>query len=449
MRINRKIILLLGVLFLMGGILISYGAFYINGEKHKLISKKSGEEIIGWVAQNLEHRLLQLEASTSYLDQSTVESLKRLGSRYFAYVYKNRGEWSVKWKKLGFLEKEKILEEVNEIDFSTINSEKRTWHFNGNRELIYIAPVALAKSHQLYEGFLVFGLKGDFFKFISSGESSVIFLTEKYEALKGDFPSELENKKKEMTSNQLGMKDLYVKERGKNLIFISYFSPLSQLWVVHRRNLSSLSYFESLFFYYFLISTCLVCLFLLLFNGKFISFSFFKKRENFEDQVLDRQKDPENGTIEEVFPVDQNSKVLGSSSENQKDEWQPEPAYQIHAGESSPGEENRNESEKPSSAKPVFSLKSEGTKKEEKSLAEIEKKVEKALEDFQLKKFDFEDPQTNESTFEDDKYGVESKKPVEVKTRLKRDEHGLFEFDNGQTKFKIRPPKKKDGNVNY
>ena len=116
----------------------------------------------GWVTQNLEQRLLQLEASASYLDQSTVESMKRLGARYFAYVYKRQGEWSVKWKKLGSLEKEKILTEVGKINFDRITGEKRMWHLNQKGEVIYVTPAALARSHQLHEGFLVFGLRKDF-----------------------------------------------------------------------------------------------------------------------------------------------------------------------------------------------------------------------------------------------------------------------------------------------
>ncbi len=428
--------------------------------------------MVGWAAQNLEHRLLQLEASTSYLDQSTVESLKRLGARYFAYVYKQEGEWSVKWKRLGFLEKEEILEEVNEIDFNVIDIEKRTWHFNRNHELIYVTPVALAKSHQLYEGFLVFGLKAEFFKFIKSKESPVVLLTEKYKVLEGHFPSELEDKKEDMNRNEPGMVDIHVKKEGKSLIFISYFSPLSQLWVVHKRNLSSLSYFESLFFYYFLVITGFGCLLLLLFGGRLISFSLFRKKRDYQDQISVEEREINSGDFEETFEgettpkevsVDQASEVLDFSPEKQIDEFHWEESVLQSRNERSVNEqENQNKSYEEefsvgkvqdSSVNPLFSPDSGSPKKEERSLSEIEKKVEEALDDFQLKKFDFEDSKIDNPLPDGSKNPDGSKtrqtKPEEIKTKLKADERGLFEFDNGQFKIKIRPPKKKDGNVNY
>ena len=466
MTINRKIVLM-SLLFLVVvvGTLISYRAFHINERDYQQISKKAGQEVAGWVAQNLEHRLLQLEASASYLDQSTVESLKRLGARYFAYVYKKQDEWSVKWKKLGFLEKEKILGEVNEIDFNKINSEKRTWHFNRDHELIYVTPVVLARSHQLREGFLVFGLRTDFFKFIQSKKSSVVLLTEKYEALEGDFPPELRDRKEDIDKDKQGMMDIQVKKEKESLIFISYFSPLSQLWVVHSRSLPFLSYFESLFFYYFLISTGLGFLLLLLFGGKFVSFSLFQDRgidgsrtfaegrqnpEAFESSENKKEKEKEKE--KEVFTQD-SVEISSLSSHRQVDRFQSESIHQtIHSDSLSFNKGKKDQQGHDESSgeiqTPVNLLDSPKPElpEKEKSLAEIEKQVEEAIGDFQLKKFNFEDSKTDSSISSSDGSGFQGKSE-KIKSRIRTDEHGLFEFDNGQFKIKIRPPKKKDRNV--
>ncbi len=437
MTINRKIILI-SVLFLGLGIFISYRAFYLNERKHWQISEKAGQEVTGWAAQNLEHQLLQLEASTSYLDQSTVESLKRLGGRYFAYVYKKQDEWSVKWKKLGLLEKEKILTEVNEIDFDKITSEKRTWHFNQDHKLIYVTPASLARSHQLHEGFLVFGLKKDFFKFIQSRESPVVLATEKHEAVEGSFPPELRDKKKIVNDpDELGMKNFQVKKEKQRLIFTSYFSPLSQLWVIHKRSLTSASYPESLFFYYFLISVCFGFLLLLFVTGKSIPFSLVLQKNN-KDKIPGKKRE-DTKTNRDVY-----GETITQSEKNdlQRQEFFTED--QASGPALSPLTPESSGKGKALSRQPEKQEKEKG----EEVLADIEKRVEEAIQGFQLKKFSFRDSQTMaEGPASDSDRSEFQKKSKDLKSGIKTDEHGLFEFDNGQFKIKIRPPKKKDTSV--
>ena len=114
MTINPRITLLCAICILVSGLLGSYKSFQIHNKESLEKDLAKSQEVSQWMAQSLEQKLTMMESAVSYLDKSTVESLKRMGARYFAYAYKKGGEWSIKWKVLGAAGKEEILGEVNE-----------------------------------------------------------------------------------------------------------------------------------------------------------------------------------------------------------------------------------------------------------------------------------------------------------------------------------------------
>ena len=569
MSFNRKIILL-GFLFLALGAFASFFSFQKAERESWQILEKSSREVAGWASQSLEQRLLQLESSASYLSPTTLESMKNLGARYFAYVHKNPDEWSLNWKKLEGMEKEEILKEVGQIEFDEITDQKRTWSFNQKNEAIYITPVALADSHQLQEGFLVFGLKKDFFKFIQTDTSPVTLMTKDHLPLEGTWPGEFEGRKQKLDDGEPEMTTGQIETEDKRWILTSYFSPISQVWVIAKNNLSRLSYFQSLFFYYFLMGFLVFLLFFLFLLGldfrvlpmtgwmfhwarkgiglpaglAFLSSKndnqkkfknknpgekkesekspprhkkeegFLIKTEHEESfsgveipgQILSVSEELESSTDgaetfggEKLIRFSRNPGMDETFKISDKDLLEPKSGDQpqevlfekkIFSGkeaislkdpfERTLSEDSVQEKEKPKRAekshhpsskfkatpqvsgkKQLFSGDIEGYDKdfcgedgkppvfdekevseEAPSLHELEKRVEMALNGFQLKSFGFKQ----------DLIGKPRKtpepSPVDTKNQLTTDKNGLFEFDNGQIKIKIRPPRKKDSNAN-
>lgn len=257
MAFNLKMSLLCAVCILISGLLGSFKSFQIYEEQRQTTIASENHEVSQWVAQTVEQKLQQLEASVSYLDKSTVETLKRFGTRYFAYAFKQDGEWSIKWKILSEMGKEAILSEVGELSFDGMTSDKRRWVRSKSHDLIYIAPVEIAESHQLKSGFLIFGLSKKFFGFLSSRDNNISLLGEGAVALHGDVASSLVAdgflEPKEEGEQEHRLEDL----KGETNVLTRYFSSFAQMWVVKATPMAAGSYFASSFFTYFLMASAL------------------------------------------------------------------------------------------------------------------------------------------------------------------------------------------------
>ncbi|MEM7646456.1 MAG: hypothetical protein AAF203_06075, partial [Pseudomonadota bacterium] len=272
MTTNQKSALICGLCLLVSGLLGSFKSFQLDQEFQTEVAEKQNREISQWVAQSVEQKLTQLESSVSYLDKSTVESLKRFGCRYFAYSFKKGGEWSIKWKVLSDFGKDQILGEVNQLNFDELSQKKRQWKFNKENQPIYVAPVKLAQSHQLKKGFLIFGLEKNFFSALHSVDHDVFLVTPDKKSLFNSLSDRIR-----------GLSDLFVKgsndltaiEAAEGPYFLtSYFSPVSQLWYVRKAQVKDLSFFASPQMSYFLLGSLLGwILFLLLSQTRMSLFS--------------------------------------------------------------------------------------------------------------------------------------------------------------------------------
>ena len=255
MTFNLKMSLLCAVCILLSGLLGSYKSFQINYEKLQNIHTEKNQNVSKWVSQSVEQKLMHLEASVSYLDKSTVESLKRFGARYFAYAYKKDNEWSIKWKILSDFGKEAILAEVGDLNFNKFNTDRRSWIPTKNKELIYVAPVELAKSHQLKSGFLIFGLNKTFFNFVSKMNPQIRIIDVNKISLHKRLPATLENDETLFSDSELGSTITPLK--GESHLLGSYFSKVAQTWVVYPTPYEAGSYLTSPFFTYFLIGSAI------------------------------------------------------------------------------------------------------------------------------------------------------------------------------------------------
>lgn len=248
-------------LLMTGLVCLGLGSFWVNYQSFRnqenlkqFAQNTKDQQSVEWVAELAEQRLTQLEDAVSYLDKSTVETLKRMGARYFVYAYQNGDDWKLKWKVIGEMGESQILSEVNEIDFAKLDEGRRSWFQSRNQQLIYLAPVAVAKSHQLKEGFLVFGLNPDFFSFLARRDPQVFIATQAALPIYANLPQAL--LEQEERFDQLvatpEIKSQIFSEA--NLSLTAYFSAKMQAWVMRSTELVAGSFVRSSSFTLFLAS---------------------------------------------------------------------------------------------------------------------------------------------------------------------------------------------------
>ena len=80
MRLNLKLSLVATICILIGGLIGSIKSFQISQNQIRQQEIENSQKTNQWIAVALEQNLIQMEASVSYLDKSTVESLKRFGA---------------------------------------------------------------------------------------------------------------------------------------------------------------------------------------------------------------------------------------------------------------------------------------------------------------------------------------------------------------------------------
>ena len=268
MTLKLRMILLCAASLFICGVLGSYKSFQIFSDHNQQAQLDKSYEVSTWVAQSVEQRLQQVEAAVSYLDKSTIETLKRFGARYFAYAYKKEGEWIIKWKVIGKAEKEQILSEVNEIDFEKVSNQHRSWFTAQNKQLIYVSPVELADSHQLKEGFLVFGFKKDFFAFLSRSDGPITLISRDAVPLHSHLPPSLVSDQNLFSSEENVIGHVEATIKGENRLLTSYFSHVAQAWIIRSQPVSAISFMESRFFTYFLFAGILAFLIFMVALGK-------------------------------------------------------------------------------------------------------------------------------------------------------------------------------------
>ena len=262
MKLNPRNALICVISIVISGLFASYKSFQLHQAQIRDEQTQQSQLVSQFVGQNLEQKLLQMEAAVSYLDKSTIETLKRFGARYFAYAYKKNNEWAIKWKKLGELGKDEILEEVNALAFDDFSEKKRHWRRAKNNELIYIAPVALAESHQLKEGFLIYGMNRDFFKALKTSDGQYALTDANATKIMGKLPFMMDAETLAAGEQASHIKEI---EGGALLIATALFSPISQLWIARSHQINQMGFIESQFFTYFLMTSAFACLLLLLF----------------------------------------------------------------------------------------------------------------------------------------------------------------------------------------
>lgn len=256
MTINRNLILLFAICIFVGGGIGSYKSFQLYRNQTIENNILKNEESSRWMAQSLEQKIKQMEAAVSYLDQSTIETLKRFGTRYFAYAFKDKkNEWSIKWKKLGEMGKEEILSEVDKFKFDEFSTEKRNWKMLDSEKIVFVTPVELAESHQLKTGFLVFGLNKGFFKFLTQARDKSSVVTPDLQKIVGSISDQELAEREDLREGTQGNSN-QILERGESLeIETAYFSKETQTWILKSAEVPALSFIGSTFFTYFILSS--------------------------------------------------------------------------------------------------------------------------------------------------------------------------------------------------
>ena len=309
MALNPRMAFLCTLCIVISGFLASYKAFQIHREQLLSHRVDLSENISRLVGENIGQKIQQMEATVSYLDQSTIETLKRLGARYFAYAYQDKGQdegqWAFKWKILGSVGKEAILKEITPLPYSQFELTRRYWQPTPppkskkkksqrnskkdlkkdlKRDLIFVSPAVLAKSLRLQEGFLIFGLTTDFFKFAQSSDKFDgfygLFNTEMDEIFTSSAQGDLTRENSTDDANGANGIDtefidptqdrasvVHHHEQGKASVATAVFSPVAQLWVTRSQRVTAARFISSRFFSYFLLTTLLALLVMMLLLG--------------------------------------------------------------------------------------------------------------------------------------------------------------------------------------
>lgn len=268
MTLNLRIALVSAACIILSSFFGSYKSFQVHKNEYFQEQTTAAQSVVGFAAQNIEQKLQQMEAAVSYLDQSTIETLKRLGARFFAYAYQKEGEWSVKWKKLGALDKEAILQEVNPLPFSELSTDKRHWVRSQDNDLIYIVPVGLAESHQLKNGFLVFGMSPSFFNGLKSSNENYALMDAQMKPIHGELSESLITQihaKKQTDELNLNLRN--DTDQGVELLTAQFF-PKMQVWLMQEQVLAQQSFVTSSFFTYFVLTSLFGVLLLLILVGR-------------------------------------------------------------------------------------------------------------------------------------------------------------------------------------
>jgi hypothetical protein len=248
-------------LLITGLVCLGLGSFIINyqsfkSQKQSMTSAQYHKDLqsLEWVAELAEQKLNQLESSVSYLDKSTVETLKRMGARYFVYAYYSQKDWRLKWKLIGDVGEDQVLSELKDVDFAQLGEDRRTWMSSPSGELIYISPVALAESHQLKDGFLVFGLGSDFFQFLQRRDPNVFMLTSSQRPIYGEPVQPVVSDQEKMERLTQASTSKTVEFQEDSMAVAAYFSAQAQAWIMRSRAIERASFVSSSHFNYFLAS---------------------------------------------------------------------------------------------------------------------------------------------------------------------------------------------------
>ena len=262
MTLKKKIFLISSVCIFVGGFLVSYKSYTLNQAYQLQSQMEVARNTANWVSQSVALKVRQLESAVSYLDPSTVETLKRIGARYFAYTRNVNGEWKTKWKVLGPASKQMILSEVKQINFTELSGSQRNWTFSKSGELILVSPVEVSGSKQLSTGFLIFGLNESFLKFVEDQDSEVNIFTLGKKSVIGKSDQGIAKKMGLFASKSVAGSVETIKDSETQAMAYTFFSPVTQLWVALVRSSAQSSFFSSIMFYYFLIALALSLAFL-------------------------------------------------------------------------------------------------------------------------------------------------------------------------------------------
>ena len=271
---KRKVLLATLVLIFLSGLMVTYKSHQVSREYHAQLEKQKTQDIAYWAAEVLMEKVKILEASVATLDKSTVQILKRMDVRYFAYAYKAGDQWKIKWKVIDGISKKQIVKEVNSIPFSELSSQKRNW-FSENQKAALVSPVEVAANEQLKNGFLVFGLQPEFFSGVLDVDPQFEIFTLNGKQAKALVP----NKKREwLIESGLINRDspsqvLNLDHKGEAYRAASYFASDIQLWLVRLNKTHLKPFVASPVFRYFLMAMVLCFALVLVLFTQLISFS--------------------------------------------------------------------------------------------------------------------------------------------------------------------------------
>ena len=430
-------------IFLSGG-LGSYKSFQIHQDQLLSNGVSQSQSLSHLMGQNMEQKIQQMEDAVSYLDQSTVESLKRLGSRYFAYAYQNKGEWAFKWKSLGGPGKQGILQEIALLPYGQFKQTRRYWEKSKKGDLIMVSPAALGKSFQLKEGFLVFGIRADFFHSLNSPQASYTLLTDKGESLFGKLPQGISPHLGKVEQERAFHRGLLT-QAGRLPLTTEVFSQKAHLWLLRTQDLPHRGFMASSFFSYFL----LISLFSLLVMG--LLWTRFRVRqtqnteESIEAQIMEagitaeERAEAQNPQKPSLLPPERESTPT-ERIEIKEEDTDMDMIPGVGALQPEALQKDAEDAEEKGETK------EEGAEKEEKEKNEIS--FEEVTKFFQLKNLGFQEPEPLPSSSSQAQREEETKTKKGEESPLSSKGREISEFNSEGFKIKIRSPKKRGDDVN-
>ena len=436
---------------LLSGLFVAYRSHQLSS---KVVSSEQADRQLNtayWVGQSLALKLQNLEASVSYLDKSSVETLQRLGIRYFAYAFYDQTEWKIKWKVIGDMDKKAILDEVKDLKFDELSKAKRSWFPAGKKEFAYVVPAKISESKQLSSGFLIFGMGTDFFDVFPNVLQGLSVIGTNDLRLYG--PSV-----KNFNLSSLSKKSPSLIQSDDQSSDVASFSSVTQLSVVLSEERESVGFSSSAFFMYFLIGSLFSALLFILAATLLVKPRQAEATQETESSVQETTSfDDEDTIVTAPVPVSDDMAVteivenhtLPVKDSSERIEIGDDDTDAELFGEftlSQPTVPHSEETREPATGSVSGDLDSQFVMKTldfTNDAFETTADAETTIEESVSMPVKTEPMNLDEAMSSQDEVEEISNETIEIEN-----DKGLFEIGSDQFKLKIRSPKKKDTDVN-
>jgi|GEM_PF-3412166 len=237
MNLKWKVFALTMGMVFFSGLLISFRGHLVINNVESFHKEQFRTAQAQWASEKLLNIVQTLESASKGLDRSTVATLERFGVGYFVHAYSEDKDWKFAPRTLSEISKASIREQLKEVPFSKLDSDKRSWIVVGEH-LLLVSPVKYIGAEKLKTGYAVYGIEKSGFgnwlqqRDVDSDLESSLSIFAKTNGKVQNFQSSKEPSSFVDKLLNFGSENLSVQKDGFE--YSSSFHPGLQLWIAGR-----------------------------------------------------------------------------------------------------------------------------------------------------------------------------------------------------------------------